>query len=328
MVNWWFGILGVPKQESLSCSGMEANKKNIYDSQTRPFETRPPTIHQKSRPPFFSTDALTLVFLQACRLARAKDHGDLQGFAPGQSWKLTWKRDHVGLLLGEIICNYTHVYLGVNATACNCVFHYVFSKKEATNKRLATSLHKTITLGQAYIEQNASVYGLSSNHGRPGALSKWIKVGDVHSLGVANPTHPPKKNTTMPWSDESKQFNWTARWIAFGFKIFKPHRNEKKTQTWFEQSGCSCCGQFEAGLGARRGNREKYWTERKKNRRWKTDQGGVEPPRKAVKANQGFAWSYATPIGQLVLCQLKVRMFNFFWVIFQICLCENLRGLQ
>ena len=33
----------------------------------------------------------------------------------------------------------------------------------------------------------------------------------------------------------------------------------------------------------------------------KADQGGVEPPQKAVKANEGFAKSYATSNGQLVL---------------------------
>ena len=68
-------------------------------------------------------------------------------------------------------------------------------------------------------------------------------------------------------------------------------------------SGCSCCGQFEAGLGARRETKKRRLDRKEKSRKWKTDQGGVEPPKRAVKANQGFAWSYATPIGQLVLCK-------------------------
>lgn len=70
-------------------------------------------------------------------------------------------------------------------------------------------------------------------------------------------------------------------------------------------SGCSCCGQFEAGLGARRETKTRRLDRKEKNRKWKTDQGGVEPPKRAVKANQGFAWSYATPIGQLVLCYFE-----------------------
>ena len=54
-------------------------------------------------------------------------------------------------------------------------------------------------------------------------------------------------------------------------------------------SGCSCCGQFEAGLGARRETKKRRLDRKEKSRKWKTDQGGVEPPKRTVKANQGFA---------------------------------------
>ena len=93
-------------------------------------------------------------------------------------------------------------------------------------------------------------------------------------------------------------------------------------------SGCSCCGQFEAGLGARRETKKRRLDRKEKSRKWKTDQGGVEPPKRAVKANQGFAWSYATPIGQLVLC--KPEHYNVFFLrgaIFPIRLWENSRAI-
>ena len=63
-------------------------------------------------------------------------------------------------------------------------------------------------------------------------------------------------------------------------------------------AACLCpCGLHTCGVVLQK--RE----ERKRGRREQSqaDQGGVEPPHKAVKASQGFAKSYATSNGQLVL---------------------------
>ena len=61
----------------------------------------------------------------------------------------------------------------------------------------------------------------------------------------------------------------------------------------------------------KRGRREQS-EERKRGRREqsKADQGGVEPPHKAVKANQGFAKSYATSNAQLVLYYFSAALLD------------------